>query len=129
MVFQINRFVLLLNILILSSGGIVKLYRTVTRTRQVCSLTGLGNLRWMQLYVDKRIEGGVQDGVLVLVNIRNFRMINSLYGRDYGDDLIRYAAEILINESEKGFKAAHISGMEFCLWMETKNHKELHRGF
>lgn len=68
----------------------------------------------------KTVEDGIADGVghavFLLMDIRNFRLINTLYGESFGDDLIRMAGQMLNDYQSKSNMIARFSGDEFAGW-------------
>ncbi|ADH98209.1 EAL domain-containing protein [Salisediminibacterium selenitireducens] len=81
-------------------------------------LTGLPNRNWLNDYVEKRLGDAGPDMYLILLDVRNFKVINSLYGHSYGDQMIRTLGKVL-KEAEAGeVRPARIGGNEFGVWVE-----------
>ena len=55
-----------------------------------------------------------EDGVLMIIGIDGFRKINSEYGFSYGNDVLKYLANLL-KEKSRGATAYRIQGDEFIL--------------
>ncbi|MEE2024132.1 putative bifunctional diguanylate cyclase/phosphodiesterase [Alkalimonas mucilaginosa] len=76
-------------------------------------LTGLANRsaaeRWLKNY------GRQQAGVLLLLNIRNFRHINDAFGLDTGDQLLQLLAERIRQLAPAPLFSARVGGDEFLL--------------
>lgn len=123
--YHINLVIMIFYFLIISIGSIVKMQQNFANLNQISNITGLGNTRWISGYVDHRIKNGVERGILLLVGIKNFRMINSIYGREFGNDLILIFAEHLRPYISEQIQGAHLGGIEFCLWIERENRERL----
>ncbi len=81
-------------------------------------LTGLPNMNMMEVYVDRQIEGKNSNGYLLLLDIKELKMINSIYGLSYGDDMIKIIAQGL-RRRKLGSKSlvARLGGNEFGIWV------------
>ena len=58
------------------------------------------------------------------MDIKDFRSINSIYGGDYGDFILKQIAEILKEYENDSIKFARLSGNEFGAWLEGYDNKE-----
>ncbi len=90
-------------------------------------LTRLPNRIRFQKYVEERIHAEVDSAFLVLINLENFRTINTLYGTDYGDRLLQ-----LIGLAFRGLLVKHrfiarLVGDEFAFWIEDIEKEQLER--
>lgn len=117
--FWLDKIAGAITFIVISIGGIIKMYSDKQKTLRTSNLTGLGNSKWMAEQVKGRMEAGVEKGCLVLIDVRNFRIINSIFGREYGDRLIRTFAELFLAVPEKSYIVAHLGGIEFCVWDEN----------
>ncbi len=81
-------------------------------------LTGLPNMNMMEEFVDRQIEVNNRIGYLLLLDIKELKMINSIYGLSYGDDMIKIIAEGL-RHRKPGYKSlvARLGGNEFGIWI------------
>ncbi|MBI9102377.1 MAG: bifunctional diguanylate cyclase/phosphodiesterase [Spirochaetales bacterium] len=128
LIFWVNQILMMISFLTISIGSIIKMYRNIIKARNTSINTGMGNIRWMSLHVNKRINTGISNGILILFSIKNFRIINSLFGRKYGDKLIKIVADLLSPYTDEKLKVAHISGIEFCIWIEDQNEEAIYKG-
>ncbi len=65
---------------------------------------------------DKELDKETTQGFLILVNIKNFRIINSIFGSKMGDRVLRTIGELLSGyQSENNF-IARLHGDEFAGW-------------
>ncbi|AOM83984.1 EAL domain-containing protein [Salisediminibacterium beveridgei] len=89
-------------------------------------LTGLPNRNWLNDYAGNRLEEAGIGRHLVLLDARNFKVINSLYGHAYGDEMIRILGGLLSQmETGDDVKPVRIGGNEFAIWVERFERNEL----
>lgn len=58
---------------------------------------------------------------LVCTNIRNFKLINNLFGAKFGDDLLKYQADILNFDDYKDCIKGRVSGDRFAILIDKEN--------
>lgn len=84
-------------------------------------LTGLGNRRFLEARIDGSMEGDTRivKGAFLFVQIRNLQTINDEKGYSAGDDLIKRAAEIIIETigEEINHASARLSGGDFGVFL------------
>lgn len=107
------------NLLFISVFAILKMFSERKKSSRFNPITGLGNENWMEDFVNGRIKAGAVRGTLGLMDVRNFRIINSIFGRIFGDELIKKVSEIILYKKDEGTVIAHLGGIEFCFWTET----------
>lgn len=82
-------------------------------------LTGLLNRRGFfdafMAEVDRTNRGHSEGGLLILVDVDNFKMINDTYGHQAGDAALRLIARTLQDDSRLMDSAARLGGDEFVL--------------
>lgn len=61
-------------------------------------LTQIHNWEWMQAYMNASQET-IQNKTMIIINIKDFKTVNALYGRDYGDAILREIALKLAEQS------------------------------
>lgn len=81
------------------------------------TLTNLPNRNLFKAKVEKDIADGVPGGALVLMDIRSFRLINTLQGEAVGDAVLRRIGEILLEFQSETRTVGRISGDEFGVWL------------
>lgn len=119
-----NLIVMIISIfIIISIVSIIRISRQNTRLERTNRITGLGNISWISEHVNKSIQGGVDSGILLLIDIKNFRIINSIFGREYGNTLIQIVSDFLCTVIDENHSVAHIGGIEFCLWIKNEDKK------
>lgn len=88
-------------------------------------LTGLPNRIHFKQHVAERIASGTGSAALVLFDLRNFRIINSLLGSSYGDKVLRAIGENLVSMTDEDHFFARLGGDEFGLWVEEYHPERL----
>lgn len=83
------------------------------------TLTGLANRNMLKEHVNERLDAGCSDYTLVLVDIKDFKVINSIYGNDYGDKIILILSEYLKKFEGNQVKFSRVAGDEFAAWVEN----------
>jgi len=97
----------------------------ISRLAYYDRLTGLPNRVHFKQHVAERIASGVESAALVLFDLRNFRIINSLLGSSYGDKVLRAIGENLNSLRDEDHFFARLGGDEFGLWVEGYHPKRL----
>ncbi len=97
----------------------------ISRLAYYDRLTGLPNRIHFKQHVTERIASGTGTGALVLFDLRNFRIINSLLGNAHGDKILRAIGENLTGLTNPGHFFARLGGDEFGLWVEEYQAVEL----
>lgn len=93
-----------------------KLYESVYMESRKDYLTGIANRKFFYEALQQCCEEGRHEcGVLMMVDIDDFRLYNQLYGAESGDEALRKIAEILTEEVTQGCMASRYSGKEFAL--------------
>jgi len=59
------------------------------------------------------------EGTLILVDIKDFKLLNSVYGSQIGDQLLKIAGEVLLDIDEPLIHSCRISGNDFALWYSS----------
>jgi len=88
------------------------------------ALTGLYNRTYLGQQLDKCLyataDGGV-GGVLMLLDIDNFKLINDAYGHETGDSVLRALAKELENQTGDKDLVAHFGGDEFAVLLPQRD--------
>ncbi len=91
---------------------------------QLCDLP---NRNLFKKRVDEDIAKSVDSGILYLMDIRNFRLINTLQGEETGDEVLRLIG-VILNRFQGDFSAVgRISGDEFGAWVVNKQEADFMR--
>ena len=83
------------------------------------AMTGLLNRRAFETSMSKRLDDPAdrRPGILVYVDLDNFKQVNDVRGHKTGDKALIHVANILSHTAD-GDLAARIGGDEFALWLE-----------
>lgn len=101
-------------------------------------LTGLFNRACFIGLLNERLshdKNHNQTGVLLLINIDRFRLINDMYGHSVGDTVLRHIAGFLrntlfeidkqcVNKEKKESILGHMGGDEFAIFLPSRSEKE-----
>ena len=84
-------------------------------------LTGLLNRRAFFDELERRLrrlERGARSGVLLYLDLDNFKLVNDRRGHEAGDEAIRRLCAMMRAEARGGDLAARLGGDEFALWID-----------
>ena len=87
-------------------------------------LSGLPNRYETRQRINAKIHSGVS-AYLVLMDIKDFKSINSLYGSNYGDQIIKVLGQTLRRLVSDTLVFSRLSGNEFAVWIEDCGEAEL----
>jgi len=85
-------------------------------------LTGLPN---KNMFIDTLNRIKPRGGYLLLFNIRGLNLINSIYGSEVGDRVIKHIAQILSDEKSADEVVAKTGGNEFVLYCASSSLEEM----
>ena len=83
------------------------------------NLTTLPNKLSMQEYANERIQRPRTERMFFLMDIKDFKMINSVYGMEYGDRVMDHVGSILKSFQSPYIFFARMAGNEFAAWVEN----------
>ncbi len=109
---------------VLYSHTVLRLEQTLIDVANKDALTGLYNRRKMQDLLKAMTEVMNTNGhqmCLAMMDIDNFKRINDTYGHDIGDQVLKSAANILLEKSTntEGFYSCRWGGEEFLILYRT----------
>jgi len=110
--------------------GLVYLWTVQEQRRQLYrlayqdSLTGLDNYSAFREKM-RRGTGVSGAGYVVSADLRGFGTINNTCGVPKGDELLREMGRILLENTERGELAAHVSGDRFVLFLHSESQEAL----
>ena len=88
-------------------------------------LTGLKNRRGLVLDFDRELDrinrGQSQGGIIILIDLDNFKPVNDTYGHPAGDAVLKLVAQTLEADIRKMDVAARLGGDEFALLFANTN--------
>jgi len=82
------------------------------------SLTGLPNSYYYRLKVNARMLEAPVPAAILLVDIKDFNFINSVYGSEYGDQVLAYIGNQLLEICDDEAIVARVGGNEFAIWYQ-----------
>lgn len=83
------------------------------------SLSGLPNAYFFKITVSSKLLQHKSKRALLLIDIKDFNIINSIYGSEYGDQIIKYIGNTMRSTSEQELILARVGGNEFAIWMDN----------
>lgn len=91
-------------------------------------LTGLLGRREFERMLDQQLARREDQRSLVLLDLRQFRLLNDTAGYQAGDESLRRVADVLRSHVGDGMPLARFSGNEFALLLPAENALEASRG-
>lgn len=82
-------------------------------------LSSLPNAYYFKKYVSDRLKESKTNAAMLLVDIKDFNIINSIYGTGYGDKIISFLGKKVKEKQTSNSFVARISGNEFAIWLEN----------
>lgn len=82
------------------------------------ALSKLPNAYYFKKHVSERMSMIELSAALLLVDIKDFNVINSIYGTAYGDKMIAFLGKKILEKKTDNSFVARISGNEFAIWIE-----------
>lgn len=83
------------------------------------SLSGLPNAYFFKISVSSKLASPNGKRALLLIDIKDFNFINSIYGSEYGDQIIKFIGNSMISNTESDLIVARVGGNEFAVWMDN----------
>lgn len=107
----------------------------ISELEKICNtdeLTELLNRRGFLSALEKELDrtnrGYSKGGLLIMIDLDNFKLINDKFGHMVGDKALRLVAQTLKGDIRKMDFAARLGGDEFILlFSDTKSQEALHR--
>ena len=91
------------------------------------TLTGLPNRASLNLYLEaemKKAQCGEATGVILFIDIDDFKSVNDNFGHSYGDNVIVAASQHIVAAVGEGAFVSRIGGDEFIVVVPGENNKE-----
>lgn len=90
------------------------------------SMTGLWNINRFESDIPKLLrENAENDFAMISMDMKHFKMVNTVYGRTIGDKVICYISECIKKEFRKGTVAAHIRADKFIVLVPCNSEIEV----
>ena len=87
------------------------------RLKYVDSLTSLKNRHYLNKNYEKWQENKIYPQSIIIVDVNKIGHINDVYGHAEGDKVLKYAANILINDQLEQSDIVRTNGDEFLIYM------------
>lgn len=84
---------------------------------QLDAMTGLFNRKYTEKHINRLLKEKGTGGLLLLLDLDEFKKVNDMKGHQAGDALIKEIAAILKNNSKEPDIAGRVGGDEFMLFM------------
>lgn len=111
-----------------AEGRIAELERQSTHDEMTAILNRRGFFENFAKEIDRTDRGHSQGGLLIMVDLDNFKMINDTYGHQAGDAALKLVAKTLSSSSRTMDSCARLGGDEFVLLLtDTAREKALAR--
>lgn len=88
-------------------------------------LSSLPNAYYFKKYVSDRLKECKTNAAMLLVDIKDFNIINSIYGTGYGDKIISFLGKKVKEKQTPNSFVARISGNEFAIWLEDIDEEKI----
>ncbi len=90
--------------------------QALLRGAQIDLFTGLYNKSTTQTIISEEIRKGA--GILLLLDIDNFKTINDMFGHEAGDYIIKYVADLLTDTFRQCDVVGRMGGDEFMIYIK-----------
>ncbi|MCA0383976.1 MAG: EAL domain-containing protein [Firmicutes bacterium] len=88
-------------------------------------LSGLPNAYFFKISVQPRLKSMKTSCALLLIDIKDFNLINSIYGNAFGDRVIEQIGQIVTREKPYNTIIARVGGNEFAMWVEDVDDSQI----
>jgi len=97
----------------------------VTKLRYVDQLTSLKNRNYLNDHIEEWDENEIYPQALIVADLNNIKYINDNYGHAEGDNIIKSAASILINNQQANSEIMRTNGNEFLIYAVGMDEKQV----
>lgn len=116
-------FSVVLLVTISSAVGILMLliyraHKDLLKQARIDELTGLGNRKALNEYLDQMLDLTLSVGdryIVLLVDVNGFKEVNDTYGHSFGDKVLQALAQLLKSNCQMTEVAARMGGDEFVV--------------
>ncbi len=117
-------FIVVLIAVVNKRKKIIKM-RNDIKLKYIDPLTSLKNRYYLNNNIAKWEDNNIYPQSIVVININNLKDINDAYGHEGGDQLIKTAANILINNQMEKTDIVRTDGNEFIVYMVGYNEADV----
>lgn len=95
------------------------------RMKFIDVMTSLKNRNYLNYNINNWDENVIYPQAIVIIDLNNIKYINDNYGHEEGDEVIKKAANILINNQEENTDIIRTDGNEFLIYMVGHEEKKV----
>ena len=93
--------------------------------KYIDTMTSLKNRNYLNYNIRKWDENIIYPQSIVIIDLNNVKYINDNYGHEEGDEVIKKAASILINNQQENTDIVRTDGNEFLIYMVGYDEKKV----
>ena len=93
--------------------------------KYIDTMTSLKNRNYLNYNIRKWDENIIYPQTIVIIDLNNIKYINDNYGHVEGDEVIKKAASILINNQKENTDIVRTDGNEFLVYMVGYDEKKV----
>ncbi len=124
-VLGITFFLLVLLIAILKAKTKKKDINKEDKMKFIDVMTSLKNRNYLNYNIKTWEENVIYPQTIVIIDLNNIKYINDNYGHEEGDEVIKKAASILINNQQENTDIMRTDGNEFLIYMVGYDEKQV----
>ena len=88
------------------------------------NLTGLYNMQYLYEIIEKEVKKSKEEYSIAYINIKNFKIVNDIFGRKFGDRVLKQFATWLRSNFKGIATCSRLMGDTFGVFIPTKNYKD-----
>ncbi|MCW7491836.1 putative bifunctional diguanylate cyclase/phosphodiesterase [Leptospira soteropolitanensis] len=110
-----------------SRSKILKSQKHIDKLAFYDSLTHLPNRHLFDKLIQNRINSGISESLLLLINLKGLKVINALHGIEFGDQILTLTGCVLklYTDEKPDILVASLGGDEFILWIENSTKSKI----
>ena len=124
-VLGITFVLLIIFIIILKNKGKKKNIAKEDKMKFIDVMTSLKNRNYLNYNIKTWDENVIYPQSIVIIDLNNIKYINDNYGHTEGDEVIKKAAAILINNQQENTDIVRTDGNEFLIYMVGYDEKQV----
>ena len=124
-VLGITFFLLFLLIVILKSRSKKREINKEDKMKFIDVMTSLKNRNYLNYNIKTWEDNVIYPQAIVIIDLNNIKYINDNYGHEEGDEVIKKAAGVLINNQQENTDIVRTDGNEFLIYMVGYDEKQV----
>ena len=124
-VLGITFVILIISIIFLKNKGKRKDIAKEDKMKFIDVMTSLKNRNYLNYNIKAWDENVIYPQTIVIIDLNNIKYINDNYGHAEGDEVIKKAAAILINNQQENTDIVRTDGNEFLIYMVGFDEKQV----